>query len=277
MGLLRHVVPLLLLTAATLSAPSAARTAPEDRLDPKAVLERSEAAIGNAVGAYTLKDSRGQALSLASFRGKPLVLSLVYTHCASVCPSTTQRVLEAVRTARKLTGDDSFAVLTFGFDARNDTPGQLDAFAKTQGIDLPNWQLASADPGTVTALLRDVGFSFDFAAGGYQHLTQTTILDAGGKVYRQVYGDNFPDQVFVEPLKELVFGTQTRSLQVADIVDRIKFLCSVYNPSTGAYQYDYAIFFGIGIGGLSLILSGWVIVVLWRNNRRLWAMREGRG
>ncbi len=237
------------------------------RMEPEDVVARSEAAIGRQVGAYTLTDSNGDALPLARFQGRPLVISLVYTSCSSVCPVTTQHVRQAVVSAREVLGEDAFAVLTVGFDTRHDTPAQLRAFASTQGLDLGDWQLASSDAGTMQALLRDVGFSYDAAAGGFEHLTQTTILDANGRVYRQVYGDSFPDQIFIEPLKELVFGTETRSLSFGDLVNRIKFICTVYNPSSRAYQFDYAIGFGIVIGGLSLILSGLVIFRLWRGNR----------
>jgi protein SCO1/2 len=229
------------------------------------------------VGSYILTDSLGEPLPLEGYRGRPLVVSLVYTSCSSVCPVTTQHVLQAVRKARQVVGTDAFAVLTLGFDARRDTPAQLDAFARIQGIDLTDWRLASADAGTIAALLGDLGFSFDAAAGGFEHITQTTILDAEGRVYRQVYGDSFPDQIFIEPLKELVFGTTAKSLSLDDVVDRIKFICTVYNPSTGAYEFDYAIFFGIVIGGLSLILSGLVIFRLWRGNQRLLASRSGEG
>jgi len=267
----RTLLALVALCASFLVAQAATR------LDPQAVLERSEAAIGGTVGNYTLTDSTGEALPLESFRGRPLVISLVYTSCASVCPVTTQRMIEAVGAARAVLGAQSFAVLTFGFDARHDTPAQLAAFARAQGIDLPDWRLASADAGTVSALLRDLGFSFEAAAGGYQHITQTTILDAEGQVYRHVYGDAFPDQVFIEPLKELVFGTSVRSLSVHGLVDRIKFICTVYNPATGAYEYDYAIGFGIVIGGLSLILTGFVVFRLWRNNQRLLAANAPSG
>jgi len=186
-------------------------------------------------------------------------------------------VLQAVRKARRVVGEDAFAVLTVGFDARHDTPTQLDAFARIQGIDLSDWQLASADAGTIDALLDDLGFSYDAAAGGFEHITQTTILDAEGRVYRQVYGDSFPEQVFIEPLKELVFGTTLQSLSLNDLVKRIKFICTVYNPSSGAYEFDYAIVYGIVIGGLSLILTGVVIFRLWRSNQRILAARGGEG
>ena len=273
MGLLKQLLPaaLALVTANAVVGPAVAAQSP---LDADAVIERSEGAIGNRVGPYILTDSHGDPLPLASFRGRPLVVSLVYTSCSSVCPVTTQHVLQAVEKARSVVGEDGFAVLTLGFDARRDTPARLTAFASTQGIDLKDWHLASADQGTITALLNDLGFSYDAAAGGYEHITQTTILDAEGRVYRQVYGDAFPDQVFIEPLKELVFGTTTRSLSVAGLVDRIKFICTVYNPSSGAYEFDYAIGFGIVIGGISLILTGFVVLRLWRSNQRLVAARR---
>ena len=235
-------------------------------LDPKAVIDRSEAAIGNRLGPHVLTDSHGDPLPLAQYRGRPLVISLVYTSCSSVCPVTTQHVLQTVRAARKALGEDSFAVLTVGFDARHDTPERLTAFATEQGIDQPDWRLASGDARTIDALLDDLGFSFEAAAGGFRHPTLTTIVDADGRVYRHVYGDAFPEQVFIEPLKELVFGTSVRSIAVADLVDRIRFICTVYNPSSGAYEFDYAIAFGIVIGGLSLVLSGLVIFRLWRGN-----------
>lgn len=264
------------LALVTAAMPAAAAT--QSRLDPEAVIAESEEAVGRQVGAYVLTDSNGAALELASLRGRPLVVSIVYTSCASVCPVTTQHLLQAVEKARRAVGDGRFAVLTLGFDSRRDTPERLAAFASTQGIDLADWQLASADAGTLMALLRDLGFSYDAAAGGYEHITQTTILDAGGRVYRQVYGDAFPDQVFIEPLKELVLGTEVRSLSLGDLVDRIKFICTVYNPSSGAYEFDYAIGFGIAIGGFSLVLTGLVVFNLWRTNRRLEAARaEGQG
>lgn len=265
----------LVLTVIALASTAPAAT--KARLDAETVIKLSEAAIGRTVGNHVLTDSNGEVLPLESFRGRPLVISLVYTSCSSVCPVTTQHVMQAVRKARRVVGDGSFAVLTFGFDARHDTPAQLAAFASTQGIDLKDWQLASADAATVEAVLEDVGFTYAAAAGGFEHITQTTILDAEGRVYRHVYGDKFPDQVFIEPLKELVLGTTVKSFAFTDLVDRIKFICTVYDPASGAYEFDYAIFFGITIGGLSLILSGFVIFRLWRTNQRLLAARNQKG
>jgi protein SCO1/2 len=238
------------------------------RIDAATALERSEAAIGAILSDQVLVDAGGQPLRLAEFRGRPLVLSLVYTSCSSVCPTTTQNLRSAVAQARLAVGTDAFDVLTVGFDARNDTPGRLSAFAREQDIeDDPRWRLASGDAAALQRLLDEVGFSYSAAAGGFEHVTQTTILDGEGRVYRQVYGDAFPIQVFVEPLKELVFGTSVRSLSLPDLADRIRFLCTVYDPATGRYRTDFAIAFGIGIGGLSLLIMGVIVMRMWRASR----------
>jgi cytochrome oxidase Cu insertion factor (SCO1/SenC/PrrC family) len=159
--------------------PAAAATPP---LDPAATVAKGKQALGRTLGNYTLADKTGAPLALRDYRGKPLVVSLVYTACSSVCPPTTQHVIGAVNEAGRMIGLDRFNVLTIGFDARNDTPARLTQFASSQGIKSPNWQVASADPATIEALLGDLGFSYRAVAGGFDHLTQTTIIDREGRI-----------------------------------------------------------------------------------------------
>lgn len=237
------------------------------RLDPRAAIERSEAAVGRTVGSHALTDSAGRPLALAAYRGTPLVISLVYTSCSSVCPATTQHLIGTVTEARRMLGGNAFAVLTVGFDARNDTPAHMAQFAATQGVNFDNWKLASADAGTLSALLRDLGFSYAAVAGGFDHVTQTTILDRDGRIYRHVYGDDFPVQMLVEPLKDVVYGTTT-SFTFAGLIDRIKFICTTYDPGAGRYRIDYGLVFGSVIAALSLILMGGLIVREWRRAAR---------
>jgi protein SCO1/2 len=177
-----------------------------------------------------------------------------------------------VAEARRSLGADRFAVLTVGFDARNDNPQRMATFAKQQGIPVATWRAASGDAATLTALMDDLGFSYLAAAGGFEHITQTSIIDAEGRVYRHVYGEDFPLPVFIEPLKETVFGTTTRAFTVAALIDRINFLCTVYDPNQGRYRTSYAIALGIGVGALSLIFAGAIFIRAWVRNRRLHAL-----
>jgi protein SCO1/2 len=232
------------------------------QLDAGAAIAKGAQALGRAIGNYTLVDMNGSSLSLRDYRGKPLVISLVYTACSSVCPPTTQHVINAVNEAGRVFGLDRFNVLTVGFDARNDTPARLTQFASVQGIKLPNWQVASADAATIEALLGDLGFSYRAVAGGFDHLTQTTIVDREGKIYRHVYGEDFPLQMFMEPLKDVVYGTRT-SFSFSGIVDRIKFICTVYDPGAGRYRIDFGLVFGGMIAAFSLLVMGGLILREW--------------
>jgi protein SCO1/2 len=202
------------------------------------------------------------------------VISLIYTSCSSVCPPATQHLIDAVGEAARMIGSDRFNVLTVGFDARNDTPARLTQFAAMQGVKAGNWRLASADPGTIEALLRELGFSYRTIAGGFEHVTQTTILDGDGRIYRHVYGEDFPLQMFMEPLKDVVYGTRT-PFSLGGMLDRIKFICTTYDPGAGRYRIDYGLVFGSVIAAFSLALFGAVLLREWlrAGTRRRWSRR----
>jgi protein SCO1/2 len=252
----------VVLAGAALSAPLA-----KDRLDPQQAIARSEQAIGRIVGAYTLTDSTGASFALNAYRGKPLVISLIYSACSSICPPSTQHLIAAVGEGRRILGADAFEVLTVGFDARNDTPVRMAQFGATQGVKSSNWRLASGDAGTLEALLRDLGFSYATVAGGFDHIAQTTIIDRDGRVYRQVYGDDFPIRMLIEPLKDIIYGT-TGAFTVGGLIDRIRLICTTYDPGAGRYRIDYGLVFGSVIAGLSLLLFGAVLLREWRRTAR---------
>jgi protein SCO1/2 len=237
------------------------------RLDAKRAFERSEASVGRAVGAYSLTSTVGQPVSLASLRGKPLVVSLVYSACSSVCPVTTQRLIDAVSEANRVFGPDRFEVITIGFDARNDTPARMATFASIQGITAPNWRVTSGDSATINAVLRDLGFSYARIAGGFDHVTQTTILDRDGKVHRHVYGEDFPIRMFMEPLRDVIYG-QSSPVTVSGLLDRIKFICTTFDPGSGRYKIDYGLIVGGMLGAIPLVLFGLLIAREWRKTAR---------
>ena len=65
-----------LLTAWLLLAAAAGATQEYDR---DSALAISQAAIGARLDDYRLRDSHGQAFDLARLRGRPLVVSMIYT------------------------------------------------------------------------------------------------------------------------------------------------------------------------------------------------------
>ena len=264
-----RTVPVLALLAALAASPSHTATAV---LDEEEALEVSQAVIGRPLGSFTLHDTERRPVSLDALRGKPLVINLVYTACSHTCPLVLQTLDPAIERAEELLGDDSFNVATIGFDVRHDTPERMRAFANDQGIDRPGWQFLSADQPTVDALVQNLGFTIYPSPQGFDHLAQTTIVDQEGQIYRHVYGGDFEVPAIVEPLKELVFGQRSNWSSVDGILSRVRLFCSVYDPRSERYRFDYSVIIGIVIG--AVLLSG-VAVVLVREWRKSTQMRTG--
>lgn len=228
--------------------------------DNAAALKTSQAALGRTLGDYTFVDSNGAAVRLSSYRGKPVVISLVYSSCYHTCPMTTQHLAQAVRAARQALGTNSFAVLTIGFDTRNDTPQAMAEFARHQNVALDHWQFLSADAPTMQRLIQDLGFIYRPSAKGFDHLIQASVIDADGKLYRQVYGELFEIPWLVEPLKQLVYGKRVDDSAWTDLVKKVKLFCTTYDPASGEYRVDYSLLVGIAIG--CMVIGGALIFLV---------------
>ena len=230
-------------------------------------LDVSQGAVGRTVGNHILRDVEGQSFELASLRGKPLVISMIYTSCHHVCPTITRSLATAVDIAREALGEDSFSVVTVGFDWAVDTPDRMRLYASERRIEVPGWHFLAGDAPSIDALSQDLGFLFYPSAKGFDHLTQTTVIDADGSVYRQVYGVDIEAQAFVEPLKELVFDTPREAGLIEHWVDTFKLFCTVYDPNSGRYRLDYSIAMTIFVGILCLGAIGTFIIREWRRAR----------
>jgi protein SCO1/2 len=238
-------------------------TAPE--FDYKTALKTSQQAIDNKLSNHRFMTSTGGVLFMRELQGKPLVISLIYTSCYHICPTVTTNLEKIVDIAREALGDDSFSVLTIGFDTPNDTPDRMRLFAKQRNIDIDSWHFVSASAATMKDLANDVGFSYFSTAKGYDHMIQATLVDSEGKVYRQIYGMAPEPTALVEPLKEILYDKQVAASPIEGWINNIKLFCTVYDPATGRYHFDYSLFIGIGIGLLILGGIAWFIIAAWRN------------
>ena len=234
--------------------------------DEKAALAYSQDAIGRELGHYRLMDRQGNAFALEKLRGQPLLVSLIYTSCYHTCPALTHHLAQNVEIAREALGHDSFNIVTVGFDTPVDTPQRMRTFARERGIDDPRWHFLSTDPQTMERLVKDLGFIYFASPKGFDHLAQTTVVDADGVVYRQVYGADFPAPMLVEPLKELVFGRRAEASSLSGWINGVRLFCTIYDPSSGRYKFDYSLFIGIAIGLLCLGAVAVFLIRAWRQS-----------
>ncbi len=227
----------------------------------KTALEFSQSAIGRVVGDYAFKDSKGQAVKLSDFRGKPLIVSLIYTNCLYTCAMITNRLDDVHRVADDALGESRYSIVTIGFDVANDTPGKMAEYARINGVDgAGNWRFLSADAATIKGLTKDLGFVYFPSDDGFTHLAQTTVIDADGKVFRQIYGETFKLPVLIDGVKDLVFNTTKPFSSFENLANKIRLFSIVYDPKNDVYRYDYSIFAHMAGGGLAILGMIWFIV-----------------
>lgn len=254
---LRPAIPAILLCAAG----AAWAAGGDEGFDREAALARSQATLGTKPGDVTLTDRRGRTVSLADYRGRPLVISPVYTSCPFVCRTTTRSLARAVREARDSLGGNSFAMITVGFDPAHDDPEAMAAFARRHGIDDADWAFLAGDRENIGRLLEGIGFSYRPSPRGFDHMVQTTIVDGDGVIRAQVYGEPILLPQFMEPLKRLVLGVEAGKDGLVDtVVKRIRFFCTNYDPASGSYRFDYSLFIGMTIGALILLATAAFLV-----------------
>ena len=254
------------------AAPAWADGAPADGTsrvpDYRKVIATSQAAIGRPLVDVRLRDSTGKDVRFSDYRGRPLLISLVYTGCFQACPVATQFLAEAVREARRALGDGKFAVVSIGFNQPFDSPAAMAAFKRQNKIDERGWDFLSPDPTQVDALTANLGFTYEATPKGFDHVTQVTIVDADGVIYRQVYGENFDLPMLVQPLKQLLSGQASREITVESVWDKVILYCTVYDPQTGVYRVNYSLFFEIFAGLTTLGAIAWFTIRELRRARR---------
>jgi protein SCO1 len=251
-----------------LSAPALLAAVPA--LDEREALRAGEAAIGRTVPDITLQDREGRPVRLADYRGKPLLVSFIYTGCFQVCPTQTRALHEAVKGLDAMLGAHQFNVVSIGFNQPFDSAEAMRSFARQHRIDEPNWEFLSPPRERVDALTNAFGFSFVATPAGFDHVLGVSVVAPDGRIHAQVYGDRLRADQLGVPLRQLILGAPppTQASTLATLVERVRILCTVYDPDTGEYRYDYKLIFEL-IGGALFFSSVLIYGLLeWRDQRR---------
>ncbi len=126
-----------------------------------------------------LVDQHGRRLTLARFRGRPVVLAFAYAHCETVCPLVVREVLRA----RTLARARAPVVVIVTVDPWRDTPSRLPAIAEQWRLDGDAF-VASGDTAAVAAALARwrVGTQRDLRTGEVAHAAPVYLIAPDGRV-----------------------------------------------------------------------------------------------
>lgn len=245
----------------------AARAGGVHGLDEREAMIASQTVIGSVPPDFTLLDRRERPVRLADFRGKPLLVSFIYTGCITICPTHTRMLHQAVKGLDRMLGPHQFNIVSIGFNQPFDSPQAMRSFAAQHRIDYVNWKFLSPHYKHVDELTRAYGFSLLETPAGFDHIVGVTVVDAEGRINSQVYGEHVTAQALGEPLRQLILAAPAAAEGLPSLdalMERVRILCTVYDPDTGEYRYDWTLLMEI-VGGLAFFVT--VAVYLWRERQ----------
>ncbi len=162
--------------------------------------------LGKELPNITLVDSKGREFNLHTLRGKPIILSPIYTHCTSACPIITDSLKKVIPVIGK-PGED-FWVLSFTFDPL-DVQEDIVAFQEKYGLDGEGWKVVRAKTKEDLFRLMDA-IDFRFMSipktRDFIHPNLVVFISPNMKVKKYVYGVVFDIKEMVKALKYSMDG-----------------------------------------------------------------------
>jgi protein SCO1/2 len=183
-------------------------------------------------------DENNQTVALWKyFRDKPVLLSMVYFNCPSLCPMSLHEMVTSLKRVPLVPGRD-YSVVVVSFDPR-DTPRDA-ALTKTKyeaefggrpGY-RAGWHFLTGDQQTISKLAAAVGFRYRWDNTSKQFIHAGGIMAATpeGKLSRYFYGINYAP---ADLRMALVEASQHK---IGSPVDYILLFCFHYDPVQGKYS-----------------------------------------
>ena len=149
---------------------------------------------------FELTDQRGQVVSLDRLRGRPILITFLFTHCPDTCPLYLSRVQQAL--AALEVADAEISVVAVTVDPERDTVERLQRYA---GSWPSSWYFLTGRPTAVARVLSDYEVSawsevfggLDHSPSGYDviHTAKMMVLDENGNIATALYGNWSAEQL----------------------------------------------------------------------------------
>jgi protein SCO1 len=128
----------------------------------------------------TFETAERTAIKLQDLRGAPLIVTMFYSSCTSVCPLITAQLQQLVA-ALPPAAQQQIRVLMVSFDSARDTPEALTAFKAEHHINQKNWLIARGSATDVRTLAAALGIQYrELPDHSFNHSALVTLLDSDG-------------------------------------------------------------------------------------------------
>ena len=216
-----------------------------------------------------VRNEAGETVPLSSIfnQNEAVMLSPMYYNCPGLCNFHFNGVVEALKKIDWTPGE-KFEVVAFSFDAKESA--ELATKKKANYMKMYNrpgsengFHFLTAEQNTIDQLMKQIGFQFKWneKTGEWSHASAAIMISPNGTVTRYLHGVEFNPPDLKLALNETAKG------KVGNVIDAIVLFCFSYD--THKSKYGLQAFRVVQLGGLAtvLILSMWLLPVLFRSRR----------
>lgn len=230
--------------------------------------------LGNQVSLdLAFVDSNGETVQLRElFRGKPVLLTLVYYECPMLCTEVLNGVLRALRPMTFEVGRE-LDVVTISIDP--DETSALSSEKKALYLRQYNrpgsedgWHFLTGTQQAIAKVTDDTGFRYAYIPeiDQYSHAAAIMLLTPEGQVSRYFFGVEYSSR----DLRLSVIEASEE--KIGSPVDQVLLYCYHYDPTTGKYSLViWNVMRGAGI--LTIVLLA--VFIIWNLRRERGAVAGG--
>ena len=160
------------------------------------------AASSNCLTDTTLVDQNGNKVSLASLKGKPMVVDFIYTSCPGPCLMETAKLTNV---ALQLGPDlgSKVTIVSISVDPEHDGPKQLLDYSRKQGADEKGWYFLTGGPGDVDRALAGFKLSREIEPdGSVGHLVDMMLIGSDGRLVHEYNGEIVKAKEIVDDVRK---------------------------------------------------------------------------
>lgn len=151
---------------------------------------------------FQLKDQLGNSIALAQFKGKPVVLTFLYTHCPDVCPLTAEKLHATMQSLGQ--NAQQVAVLAVSMDPKGDTAAAAQNFSKVHKMgDYWHFLLGAHDELAPVWASYSVDAQAATSSGTVSHSSAIYVIDKQGRE-RVLLDNDFSSNQLAADLKILL-------------------------------------------------------------------------
>jgi protein SCO1/2 len=186
--------------------------APAARPSTRIVRDVDPLVVGDVVPNYVFTNSLGKTMNLHDLKGQAYAFTFIFTRCPfpTFCPrmninfADTYKILEA-----QTSGPTNWHLLSISFDPDFDTPERLREYSSHYTPDPAKWSWVTGAMIEIDAIAEQVGLTFAFENGTFNHNLRTVVVDKDGRLRRNFWGNEWTAEQLAE---EIIAGAEGRPI-----------------------------------------------------------------